>query len=279
LQILFFFLLLFYDVTHTYSDLYDPYCILCKASGYNVNSQRTSENGFDTHGKEAQAVKHRCMDVLGFDVYEESLTDGLQVLRYNKTTAYIPHLDWIDDYQKREEHDFDSGGRGSNRFATILLYMTDLEEGDGGETVFSEGWPSELAEEERVPFDKALAQLRESGDVEGVLKEGSWEESMVARCRSRLAVRPHSSRAVLFYSQNPDGSPDHNSLHGGCPVISGEKWAGELLYCCSYACFTFNNLQDAFTLISKSMGMECTPWGLPGSSHKQGSSRTQPSCQ
>ena len=78
------------------------------ASGYNVNSQRTSENGFDTHGKEAQVVKRRCIEVLGFDEYEESLTDGLQVLRYNKTTAYIPHLDWIDDYQKQQEHDFDS---------------------------------------------------------------------------------------------------------------------------------------------------------------------------
>jgi hypothetical protein len=35
------------------------------ASGYNVNSKRTSENGFDTHGKVAQAVKRRCMNVLG----------------------------------------------------------------------------------------------------------------------------------------------------------------------------------------------------------------------
>lgn len=35
------------------------------ASGYTVNSQRTSENGFDTHGKEAQAVKRRCLNVLG----------------------------------------------------------------------------------------------------------------------------------------------------------------------------------------------------------------------
>ena len=199
------------------------------ASGYNVNSQRTSENGFDTHGKEAQEVKRRCMNVLGFDVYEEGLTDGLQVLRYNKTTAYVPHLDWIDDYQKREEHNFDSAGVGSNRFATILLYMSDLEEGDGGETVFTKGWPAELAEEERVPFDTALSQLRESGDVEGLLTPGSWEESMVARCRSRLAVRPHSSRAVLFYSQEPDGTPDQNSLHGGCPVIRNEKWAGKLL--------------------------------------------------
>ena len=199
------------------------------ASGYNVNSQRTSENGFDTHGKEAQEVKKRCMNVLGFDVYEEGLTDGLQVLRYNKTTAYVPHLDWIDDYQKQQEHNYDSEGVGSNRFATILLYMSDLEEGDGGETVFTQGWPSELAEEERVPFDTALSQLRESGDVEGLLSHGSWEESMVARCRSRLAVRPHSSRAVLFYSQEPDGTPDKNSLHGGCPVIKNEKWAGKIL--------------------------------------------------
>jgi len=198
------------------------------ASGYNINSQRTSENGFDTHGTEAQAVKRRCLNVLGFDEYEESVTDGLQVLRYNKTTAYIPHLDWIDDYGKLQEHDFDSEHLGSNRFATILLYMSDLEEGDGGETVFTEGWPAEVKEEERVPFDTALSQLRESGDVDGLLKEGSWEESMVARCRSRLSVRPHSSRAVLFYSQEPDGKPDHASLHGGCPVISGEKWAANL---------------------------------------------------
>ena len=197
------------------------------ATGYNVNSQRTSENGFDTHGKEAQAVKKRCMDILGFDIYQESLTDGLQVLRYNKTTAYIPHLDWIDDYQKQQEHNFDSAGVGSNRFATILLYMSDLEEGDGGETLFANAWPSELKVEDRIPTATALTQLRESGDVASILKKGSWEEEMVAKCRTRLAVRPHSSRAVLFYSQHPDGSPDQASLHGGCPVISKEKWAGE----------------------------------------------------
>ena len=65
------------------------------------------------------------------------MADGLQVLRYNKTTAYIPHLDWIDDYDRKEEHNFDSAGVGSNRFATILLYMSDIENDAGGETVFS----------------------------------------------------------------------------------------------------------------------------------------------
>lgn len=83
------------------------------------------------------SFRRRCFSVLGFDEYIESLADGLQVLRYNKTTAYIPHLDWIDDDFKREEHDFESLGVGSNRFATILLYMSDLKETSGGETVFS----------------------------------------------------------------------------------------------------------------------------------------------
>ena len=48
---------------------------------------------------------------------------------------------------------------------------------------------------------------------------------MVADCRSRLAVRPHAGRAVLFYSQHPNGEEDASSLHGGCPVLHGEKWA------------------------------------------------------
>lgn len=103
--------------------------------------------------------------------------------------------------------------------------MSDLEEGDGGETVFAHGWPAGQAEEDRVQLKDALAALRRSGDVEGVLARDSWEETMVAKCRSRLSVRPHSSRAVLFYSQNPDGTPDNDSMHGGCPVVSGEKWA------------------------------------------------------
>jgi len=41
------------------------------ASGYNINTRRTSESGFDTHGSIAQAVKRRCFSVLGFDEYIE----------------------------------------------------------------------------------------------------------------------------------------------------------------------------------------------------------------
>ena len=50
----------------------------------------------------------------------------------------------------------------------------------------------------------------------------------MAKCRTRLAVRPHSSRAVLFYSQLPNGQVDPASIHGACPVLSGQKYAANL---------------------------------------------------
>ena len=52
-----------------------------------IYNKRTSENGFDTHGETALEVKRRCLSALGFDEYIEGHTDGLQILRYNKTTG------------------------------------------------------------------------------------------------------------------------------------------------------------------------------------------------
>ena len=111
--------------------------------------------------------------MLGFDEYVESYTDGLQVLRYNKTTAYIPHMDWIDDPGYTNSHDFDSAKVGTNRFATVLLYMTNLTSGDGGETVFKSGWPVDVPAEERRQRQDVLQDLRKTGEV-SFLKEGSW---------------------------------------------------------------------------------------------------------
>jgi hypothetical protein len=194
------------------------------SSGYNIFERRTSESGFDTHGKTAQAVKRRCFDVLGFDEYIEGHSDGLQILRYNQTKAYVAHMDWIDD-DPNHDHDFNSAKRGGNRFATILLYMTDLNPGDGGETVFVKGKP---LDDTAPDYRTALAELRNSEHA-ALFQHGSWEEKMVAQCRSSLAVRPNSARAVLFYSQLPNGQPDPASLHGGCPVLTDEpKWAANL---------------------------------------------------
>lgn len=134
------------------------------------------------------------------------------------------------DYQVRPNttrYNYDSAGKGGNRYATALFYLNDLGEGHGGETVFPESWPTHQPEEEHVDLDKALEALRASGDASG-LKEGSMEEEMVAQCRSKLAVKPKKGKAIMFYSQLPDGSPDQSSLHGGCPVLSGVKYAANL---------------------------------------------------
>lgn len=50
--------------------------------GGHVYDKRTSENGFDTSGAVATAMKKRIFELLGFDEYWHSHTDGLQVLRY-----------------------------------------------------------------------------------------------------------------------------------------------------------------------------------------------------
>lgn len=159
----------------------------------------------------------------------EGHTDGLQILRYNTSTAYTHHMDYMTDRSGEECFDYESARKGGNRYATILLYMTDLEEGEGGETVFPNAWPAGQSDEERVEIDQALEDLRASGEA-SALEEGSWQEKMAAECRTRLAVRPRAGRAVLFYSQYPNGQKDPDSRHGGCPVLSKEKqkWAANL---------------------------------------------------
>lgn len=221
------------------------------------------------------------MSVLGFDEYYESHTDGLQVLRYNLTQAYIPHMDYLDNSSKlrvcaaRQDPGnnaflltFDCAALCSlslslsyqtlNRMTTIrqeegvidlrLFFSTvsilvlprmvvprccssqvdlynavsDLRDEDGGETVFSQAPPA--GETELRSSKDVIRELRQSSSLLDNLTPGSWEEDMTAKCRTRLAVKPHKSRAVLFYSQLPNGEQDPMSKHGGCPVLAGTKW-------------------------------------------------------
>jgi hypothetical protein len=51
---------------------------------------------------------------------------------------------------------------------------------------------------------------------------------MVADCRTMFSIKPKKGEAILFYSQLPNGEVDNMSIHGGCPVIHGTKWAANL---------------------------------------------------
>ncbi|WP_330969955.1 2OG-Fe(II) oxygenase, partial [Lysobacter sp. A3-1-A15] len=43
-----------------------------------------------------------------------------------------------------------------------------------------------------------------------------------------VRIAPEAGRAVVFDNYTPEGRPDPDSLHAGCPVRAGEKWLATL---------------------------------------------------
>ncbi|XP_073143756.1 probable prolyl 4-hydroxylase 3 [Henckelia pumila] len=115
--------------------------------------------------------------------------EGLQVLHYEVGQKYEPHYDYfIDEFNTKN---------GGQRVATVLMYLSDVE--DGGETIF----PAAKGNFSAAP---------------------GWNER--SECAQRgLAVKPKMGDALLFWSMRPDATLDPSSLHGGCPVIKGNKWS------------------------------------------------------
>jgi 2OG-Fe(II) oxygenase superfamily len=144
--------------------------------------------------------------------WREHIAEGPQLLRYNTTAAYIPHLDYMEDLTGRRQYNFDSAGTGSNRYATILFYLNDVEA--GGETIFTKAahddgessvppeMTSESSESSSSHLQEAIIRDLRAASPEIVLEHGSWQENMTATCRSRgFAVKPVQNRAILFYNQ------------------------------------------------------------------------------
>jgi prolyl 4-hydroxylase len=90
-----------------------------------------------------------------------------QVLNYHVTEKYSAHFDYF--------HDSVNVANGGQRLATMLMYLSDVEE--GGETVF--------------PASKAHSN--DSSQLSSCGKQG-------------LAVKPKKGNALLFYSLKPDGT-------------------------------------------------------------------------
>jgi hypothetical protein len=128
----------------------------------------------------------------------------------------------------------DSAGSGSNRYATLLLYLTGAEE--GGETVFTSVSTAALAAQRRYssalnPVPQTPTPLSQQAVVDASggasTAEGTGPEAgsglqwltTLCQARSRLTVRPKKGQALLFYTQRPDGTPDLDSEYAACPVL------------------------------------------------------------
>ena len=123
--------------------------------------------------------------------------EQLHVLRYAEGQQYKDHHDAF-DATVREKIAFDNGRQ---RLATVLMYLSDVDE--GGETVF--------------PHPSAAW----SGTADRTAGEdGGW-----SACASRgPAVKPKKGDALLFYDLTLKGDLDDAATHAGCPVIRGVKW-------------------------------------------------------
>ncbi|KAI3785126.1 hypothetical protein L1987_44238 [Smallanthus sonchifolius] len=110
--------------------------------------------------------------------------ESFNVLRYEIGQRYLQHYDTFNPAEY--------GPQKSQRMASFLLYLSDVEE--GGETMF----PIENGESKTAAHD-------------------------FKKCRG-LKVKPRKGDGLLFYTLYPNGTIDPASLHGGCPVIKGQKW-------------------------------------------------------
>ena len=189
---------------------------------------RTSENAFDMQTRNAFNIKQRAFRLLRLGGYKEEMADGIQILRYELGQAYVAHHDYFPEHQSND-HNWDPSLGGSNRLATIFLYLSDVDV--GGQTVFPliNKLTSDTSHElvERLG-DAPTKEMLQQFVSDAGLSENSWEDKLIDKCYSQFAVPPRRGDAILFYSQKPDGKLDRNSLHGACPVLKGTKWGANL---------------------------------------------------
>ena len=117
-----------------------------------------------------------------------------QVLRYNLLEHYSAHHDYFDvrDYGENMQVRRDTNDGNKNRLATVFFYLTNVTEGGATNFPRAGGLPT--------PHD-------------------------YFDCSQGLSVYPKAGNAIIFYSLHPSLEMDPLSLHGGCDVIGGTKFA------------------------------------------------------
>ncbi|KXZ46131.1 hypothetical protein GPECTOR_46g200 [Gonium pectorale] len=127
--------------------------------------------------------------------------EPMEVLRYVNGQKYDAHWDWFDDKEVRKEPG-EGSKPSSNRMATVLMYLSDVDPSSGGETA--------------LPLAEPLDEVLQSVDGRGYSE---------CAARSGISVRPKKGDVLLFWDMDPaGGTPDRHALHASCPTFNGTKW-------------------------------------------------------
>ncbi|RHN41923.1 putative procollagen-proline dioxygenase [Medicago truncatula] len=162
--------------------------VIDEETGNGVDSrERTSSGAFLKRGSD-RIVKNIERRIADFTFIPVEHGENFNVLHYEVGQKYEPHYDYFMDT-------FSTTYAGQ-RIATMLMYLSDVEE--GGETVF----PNAKGNFSSVPWWNELSDCGKGG----------------------LSIKPKMGNAILFWSMKPDATLDPSSLHGACPVIKGDKW-------------------------------------------------------
>ncbi|CAN6343132.1 unnamed protein product [Urochloa humidicola] len=149
-------------------------------TGQNVKSSaRTSSGMFFSRGQDEVISRIEKRIAYYTSVHIEN-GEGLQVLHYGIGQKCDPHFDSTETGC--------IASNGGPRQATLLMYLSDVEE--GGETVF----PS------ATTAKRSLLSL--------------FSCTRNAKKDVGISVKPKIGDALLFWSMKPDGSIDPKSLHG-----------------------------------------------------------------
>ena len=176
-----------------------------------------------------------------------ALIEGMQVIRYAPGQHYHAHADYHTGRPGTEGYDGARGFYGdpsSNRFATLLVYMSDENSTGGGfrggETVFplARCPPAESADllnsvscerDDWAGAQGATAYHRKRNMPVG------YGGEVIGDCTVGLRVVPRKGDAVLFYSMQGrghgagpegEGQIDAASFHAGCDVIQPQNSEG-----------------------------------------------------
>lgn len=156
------------------------------------DKSRTSDTAWisSSEDKILASVVQKVASLTGFSIQN---TESIGVNRYRTGQYFNPHYDFLEEQQLLGAPHF----RGCQRAGTILIYLSDVEE--GGETMFA-----------RDGFLDAY-----------FLYDGNNPD--------HLKVKPKRGRVLVWYDMHPyTEAIDPRTLHGGSPVIQGTKMAATI---------------------------------------------------